>query len=78
MFGDAFSDSLDALEDLAGALGIRDFESILFIECHHQLQGIHRVQTEAARAEKRLLVPNFVRGDLQHQVSDHQLLDVLP
>jgi hypothetical protein len=41
------------------------------------LEGIHRIQAEAAGAEKGLLVVNLFCPDLQHEVLDHQPFDVL-
>ena len=38
--------------------------------------SIHGVEAQAARAEERLLIADFIGSDLQHEVLDHHLLDL--
>src|SRR5438105_799036 len=56
---DGFGDGIDVAEDLFGGGGISDFEAEIFVERNHQLQGINRIESHAARAEERLVVPDF-------------------
>ena len=77
MLGNGFGHGGYALENSAGALGIGDLEPVCFVERYDQLEGVHRIQTEAAGAEQHLLVANLFRRDLQHEVFDHQPLNFL-
>ena len=77
MPGNGFGHGGCALKDLAGKLGIGDLEPVVLIERHDQLEGVHCIQSEAPGAEQHLLVANFLRGDLQHQVFNYQPLNVL-
>src|ERR1035437_1328498 len=77
MFGDCGCYGVDTLQNLTRNFGIGDFESIRLVEGHDQLQGIHRIQTQTAGAEQRLVVPDFFRADGEHEVFDHQPSDVL-
>ena len=76
MSGHRFGHGSYALEDSASAFGIRDLEPILLVERDDQLESIHGVEAQAAGAEERLLIADFVGGDLQHEVLDHHLLDI--
>jgi len=67
----------DTLKNLARGFGIGNLESIRLVEGHNQLQGVHRIQTNAAGAKQRLVVVDFFRADLEHEILDHQPLDVL-
>jgi len=77
MPGDGVGHGGYALKGLAGALGIGDLETVLLVERHDQLEGVHRIQSETAGAKECLVVANFFRGDLEHEVRNHKLLDVL-
>ena len=67
----------DALENLTRGLGIGNLESIRLVNGHNQLQGVHRIQAQAAGAKQRLVVADFFRTDLEHEVLHHQSFDVL-
>ena len=77
MFDDGVRYGVDALENFPGNFRIGNLESIRLVERDHQLQGIHRIQTHAARTKQRLVVADFLRADLEHEVLDHQPADVL-
>jgi len=76
MFGNGFGHGCHILEDLAGIFGIADLKLVLLVKSHDQLEGVHRIQTKAVRSEQRLLVADLFRGDLQHEVFDHQSLNL--
>ena len=74
---DGLGDGVDAAEDFLGSFRVPDFQAEAFIEGHDELQGVDRVEAEAAGAEERQVIGNFTRCDLQHQVFDHEGLDLL-
>ena len=60
MSGDRLSHRSYTLEDGPRGFGVGDLEPKLLVQRHNQLEGIHRVQAEAARAEQSLRVADFV------------------
>jgi len=51
MFLDRQGDGIDRLEDFFGGVGIGNFHLELLVQNHHQLQRVHGIQTQTARAE---------------------------
>ena len=76
MLDDRRRNGADGLKNLTRGFGIGNLESIRFVQGDHQLQGVHGIQTDTTGAKQRLVVADFVRADLEHEVLDHQLLDV--
>jgi len=64
------------LIDEARHLGIGKFKAVIFFQGDDQLQGIHRIQSQAARPEQRLVIPDFRRADFEHQVIHQHLFDL--
>lgn len=71
MVGDCCRHGTNALKNLTRGFRIGDLESIRLVEGHYELQRIHRIQTQAAGAEQGLVVFDFLRADLQHEVVHH-------
>ena len=69
---DSGDDGGDALEGFAGGVGIGDFDAEMFVEHDDELEGIDGIKAEAAGAEERLVVGDFLRFHLQHQGLDDQ------
>lgn len=77
MFSHGCRHGVHAVQDMARGLGIADFKAVGLIQGHDQLEGIHGIQADAARAEQRLVITDLFRADLKHEVFDHEPLDVL-
>ena len=69
-------DVVDGLHRLSRHGGVGYFQAVIFVECDHQLQGVHGVQAQAAGAEEGLVVADFFRRDLQHKVLDEHGFDL--
>ena len=50
----------------------------MLIQRDYELKRVHRIQTEAVRAEKGLIIGDFGGWNLKHQVLDHEILDSFP
>lgn len=57
--------------------GIWDLQAETLVEGDNELQGINRVQAEAAWAKERLVIADFCFRNLKHQVFYHHLLYAL-
>ena len=77
MFGNRFDQGGYALKDSAGGLRIGDFEPVILVEGHDELECIDRIEAEASRPEQGLIVANLISGDLEHEVLNDHALDVL-
>lgn len=77
MFQNCRRDGGDALKNLPRGFGIGNLEAVGFVQGDNQLEGVHRIQTNAAGAEQRLIIANLFGADLEHEVFDHQPPDVL-
>ena len=77
VFDDGGGDGIDALQNLLRGFGVGDLEAVSFVEGDDELQGVHGIQADAAGAEQRLVVADFFRAELEHEILDHQFSDVL-
>lgn len=73
---DGCRDGRDGMHCFSRDGGIGNLKAVMFVQRDDQLEGVHGVQTETARPEERLVVANFLRSDLQHQVFDQQAFDL--
>lgn len=76
MLADGFGHGVDGLHGFAGDRGIRKLKTVILVEGHHQLECVNRIQSQAYRAEKECVVPNFVGGDFEHQLFDEHLFEL--
>ena len=72
---DGLGNGVDTLQNLLRGFRVLDFQAECFVERHDDLQGVHRIQPDAAGAEQRLLVANLLRRELQHEVFNEQFFD---
>jgi len=56
--------------------GVRDFQAVILVQRDDELQASTESQPQAARPEERLVVANFFRGDLEHEVPDQHGFDL--
>ena len=77
VFDDGVGNGIHGLESLFCRFRIGNFEAVRFVQGYDQLQGVHRIQADAAGSEERLGVADFFGTDLKHEVLDHQPPDVL-
>jgi len=69
-------DAGDCVHRFSGDGGVGYLDSIAFVQRDDQLEGVHGVQSETGRPEERLVVADFLRGDLQHKVFDQEIFDL--
>jgi len=48
--------------------GVGNLKSVALVQRDDELEGIHRIQSETAGPEEWLVVSNFLRSNLQHEV----------
>jgi hypothetical protein len=77
VLADGLGNGIDALKNLLGGCRVGDFQTERFVEGHDQLQGVDRIEAEAAGAEQRLIITDFFGRQLEHEVLDHHRLDLL-
>ena len=77
MFGDCSRNGGDILKNLARRFWIGKLESIRLVQSHHKLKGVHRIQTNTAGAEQRLVVAYFFQAGLKHEILNHEPFDSL-
>lgn len=74
---DRVRDRGDGLKDVFGGGRIHDLHPVVFIERHHDLQSVHRIEPEAFRPEEGLIVADLVWADLEHEVARQEFFDGL-
>lgn len=70
-------DGIDAVNDLSRGFRVGNFQAVVFIERHHHLERIHGIQPQAAGTKERLVVFDFIRRILQHEVFHQHAFDLL-
>ena len=70
------NNAVDVTHDFLRPLGIGNFQAVIFFQGDDQLQRVHRIQPQAARPEQRLVIPDFRRTDLEHQIFNQHLFDL--
>ena len=75
--GNSRRHGVHAKQNPAGAFGIGNFQSIGLIEGDDQLEGVHGIQAHAAGAKQGLVVGDFFRSNLKHEVFHHEAFNVL-
>ena len=72
MFGDGGGDGVDGGENFFGGGGVGNFEAVVFIEHDNELEGVDRIEAEAAGTEEREIISDFFRALLEHEVFDEK------
>ena len=72
---DSGDDGVDAAEHGPRFCGIGNLQPIVFIQRDDQLQRIHGIQAKAAWTKKRLIITNFFRFDLKHEIVHQHAFD---
>src|SRR3569833_1040354 len=68
-------DRIHVLQNFLRGRGVGDFHAEIFIETHHKLQCVQRIQSQTSGTEEREVVRDFRRGHLQHEVLHHHCLN---
>jgi hypothetical protein len=76
MFLDCRSDGVDGLHRLSRRFRVGEFQAVVFFQGDDQLQRVHRIQSQAARPEQRLVIADLRRADLEHQIFNQHLFDL--
>ena len=76
MVFDGGGDAVDAVNDLPRGLGVGNFQAVIFIERDHDLERVHRIQSQTARTEERLVVSDFICRVLKHEVFHQHAFDL--
>src|ERR1017187_1579342 len=74
-FLNGLGNRIDVLQNQFGGGGVRNLQLESFVEGDNELQRVHGIETEAAGTEQRLVIADFSRRDLKHEVFDHQCFD---
>ena len=69
-------DGIDAVNDLSRGFRVGNFQAVIFIERNHHLERVHRIQSQAAGAEERLVVFDFIRRVLKHEIFHQHAFDL--
>ena len=77
MGGDSRCHGIHTEKRALGGFGIGDFQPVCFVEGDDELKGIYGVQADASWAEQRLVIRDFLRFKLQHEIFHHEPFDVL-
>ena len=62
--GNSIRHGINAVKDRLGCFRVRDFQAVVLVEGHDELQGIDRIEAEAAGAEEGLVITDFLDGNL--------------
>jgi len=76
MVFDGSGDGVDAVNDLPRRLRVGDLQAVVFIERDHNLERVHRIQPQTAWPEERLVVSDFLRRVLKHEVFHQHAFDL--
>jgi len=74
---DIIVDRVHAPQRFGRDLGIGNADAESFFHAHDQFEGVDGIETEAARAEERQVVTDFLSRRLEHQVFDQHFFDAL-
>lgn len=73
---DGLRDGRDGTHRFSRDGGVGNLNAVAFVQRDDQFEGVHGVQSQTARSEERLVVANFLRSDLQHEVFDQEAFDL--
>lgn len=72
---DSLCDRFHVDENTLGSFSIGDLEAKVFVEGHHELEGVHGVQTKAIGPHERGALLNLIGLDIEHEFLHEDFLD---
>jgi len=70
------SDGVDGLQDFPRDFHVGKFQAEINFQRDDELQRVHRVQSQAVRSKQRLVIADFLRADLEHEIFHQHPFDL--